>query len=173
MPQRPSNLPETAKSLWHQFGGRVTRYATGSVVAALCSEVTFVLVYGLLDASTAWATCTGWLAGALPNYWLNRSWTWRVRGRPSLVREVLPYVLIILITLLTAVFATGAVDDWLLERDLAPGLETLLVSLTFLGVYGALFLLRFFLLDKLFRHVQRATEADHQSVHPDHAMTNR
>ncbi|HEY7045270.1 MAG TPA: GtrA family protein [Nocardioidaceae bacterium] len=148
--QPPSNVKHDAHGRWHEFGGKILRYTTGSVVAAICSEVTFVVVYGGLDASPAWATCIGWLAGAIPNFWLNRSWTWRVRGRPHLLREVLPYVVIIVVTLVTAVVVTAAVDNWLKGKDLGPGVQTFLVSLAFLGVYGAMFLLRFFLLDKLF-----------------------
>jgi putative flippase GtrA len=130
---------------------KVLRYAAGSVVATVCSEVTFLLLYGPVRATPAVASALGWLAGALPNYWLNRSWTWRRSGRPSLVHEVLPYVAIILGTLLLAVVATSLVDHALTEAQVSHGVRVALVGGTFLGVYGVVFLLRFFLLDRLFR----------------------
>ncbi len=130
--------------------GKALRYLGGSVVAALCSEVTLVVLYGLLHMAPGPASCLAWLAGAVPNFWLNRTWTWRRQGRPDLRREVLPYVAIILITLLLATVLTAAVDRW--ARDVATGstARVLLVAGTFLGVYVAMFVLRFLLLDRLF-----------------------
>lgn len=140
-----------AASVWAEFGGKIVRYTTGSVIAAACSETVFVLVYGGFGASTTWATGLGWLAGAVPNFWLNRSWTWRVSGRPDVRTEILPYILIIVFTLVTATVATSAADAWLRGFDLPHTVTVILVSATFLGVYGMMFLLRFFLLDRLFR----------------------
>ncbi len=156
MPTSPALRARTGE-LWHRWGGKVLRYATGSVVAAICSETAFVIMYGAVGATTTWATVIGWLAGALPNYWLNRSWTWRLRGRPRFVDEVLPYVAIILVTLVTAVVATNQVDRWLAGSSLGHPVKVALVSATFLAVYGVMFLLRFFLLDRLFARVGHHT----------------
>ena len=130
--------------------GTLWRYTGSSVVAALCSEVTLVVLYGLLHVSTGWASSLAWLAGALPNYWLNRSWAWRLRGRPSLRHEVLPYVVIVAVTLLLAWLGTTAVDRWLRTTDVSGQLRVALVAGTFLGVYVLMFVLRFALLDRLF-----------------------
>lgn len=151
MPPSLSAATTRAATLWREFGGKIVRYTTGSVIAAACSETVFVLVYGGLNASTAWATGLGWFAGAVPNYWLNRSWTWRVTGKPDFRTEILPYVFIILFTLVTATLATSEADTWLKGFDLPHAVTVTLVSATFLGVYGVMFLLRFFLLDRLFR----------------------
>ena len=135
--------------------GKVLRYVGGSVVAALCSEVTLVVLYGLLHMAPGPASCLAWLAGAVPNFWLNRTWTWRRRGRPDLRREVLPYVAIILVTLLLATLLTAAVDRW--ARDVATGAteRVVLVAATFLAVYVGMFVLRFLLLDRLFSRLER------------------
>src|SRR3954451_23821380 len=69
------------------LGGKLARYSAGSVVATVCSEVTMVLLYGPLGVAPVWAAVFAWLAGAVPNYWLNRSWTWRRTGRPGLRDE--------------------------------------------------------------------------------------
>jgi putative flippase GtrA len=130
---------------------KVLRYAAGSVVATLCSEVTFLLLYGPLGSGPGKASAAAWLAGAIPNYWLNRTWTWKRRGKPSLVGEVLPYVAIILVTLLLAALATTLVDHQLSGADVSRSVRVALVGGTFLGVYGMVFLLRFFLLEWLFR----------------------
>ena len=152
MPGPPS--PTSAgvrQGLVGKLRGKILRYAAGSALATVCSEVTFLLLYGALHTSPAVASGVGWLAGAGPNYWLNRTWTWRLHGRPSLTREVLPYVAIILGTLLMAVVATSLVHGALVEGQFSEAVRLGLVGGTFLAVYAVVFLLRFFLLDQLFR----------------------
>ncbi len=144
-PRRPGRRALDAK---------VWRYVTGSVVATLCSEVAFLLLYGALHAAPVVASALGWLAGAVPNYWLNRTWAWGRRGRPDLVGELLPYVSIVLSTLLLASVATSVVHDALV--DTGHGLRTVLVGGTFLAVYGVVFVLRFLLLDRLFERAAAA-----------------
>ncbi len=130
---------------------KLLRYAAGSGVATVCSEVTFLLLYGAIDATPAVASSIGWLAGAVPNYWLNRTWTWKLRGRPSLTRELLPYVAIVLATLVVATVATSAVHAVLENSQVSATARLALVGGTFLAVYAVMFLLRYVLLDHLFR----------------------
>ena len=146
--------------------GLLARYAGGSVIATVCSEVTFVVLYGLLDVATTWASVLAWLAGAVPNYWLNRNWAWQRRGRPSLRREVLPYVVIIVATLLLATVLTRLADAWLRDAGVARTLRVVLVAAAFLGVYVVVFVLRFFLLERLFGRLPGPTR-------PEDAMTPR
>lgn len=128
----------------------LVRYGAGSAIATVCSEVTFLGLYGVLGTSTTTASVLGWLAGALPNYWLNRSWTWQRRGRPSLRREVLPYVAIVLLTLVLAVGATSLADSLLTETAVSATARSVLVGAVFFLVYVLVFVLRFFLLERLF-----------------------
>ncbi len=137
-----------------ELGQKIRRYVAGSALATVCSEAAFLLLYGAMEATPAVASTIGWLAGAIPNYWLNRTWTWRRRGRPSLTGEVLPYVAIVLGTVLLAALTTSLVDSALTGAQVASGLRLTLVGATFLAVYGAVFLLRFFLLDQLFRRAE-------------------
>jgi putative flippase GtrA len=129
---------------------KVLRYAGGSVIATVCSEVTFVVLYGLLDVDTTWSSILSWLAGAVPNFWLNRNWAWQRRGRPSLRRELLPYVVIILTTLVLATVLTHLADVWLHDAGVGSSLRVALVAAVFLGTYVVVFVLRFFLLERLF-----------------------
>jgi len=129
---------------------RLSTYVAGSGVAAVSSEGALLLCYGLLHLSPALSSVLAWLAGAVPNYWLNRSWTWERRGRPSLRREVLPYAAIVLATVALAALATKAVDHWLRDASSSSATRVLLVGGTFLGVYVVMFVLRYLLLDRLF-----------------------
>ncbi len=129
---------------------KVWRYTGGSVIAAGCSELTLLLLYGAVGLSPGWSSTLAWVAGALPNYWLNRSWAWQLRGRPDVLREVLPYAAIVALTLVLAIASTRAVDEALRASGTASESRVLLVAATFLGVYVVVFFLRFVLLDRLF-----------------------
>lgn len=137
---------------------KVARYTTGSVVAAGCSEAAFLLLYGAFGATPAVASVVGWLAGAVPNYWLNRTWTWRRRGRPSLRHELVPYIAIVLGTVALATVATTVVHRALEGAGVAGEVRLLGVGGTFLAVYAAVFLLRFYLLDQMFRRAPAPPE---------------
>ncbi len=149
---------------------KVARYTTGSVVAAGCSEVAFLLLYGAFDATPAVASVVGWLAGAVPNYWLNRSWTWRRRGRPSLRYELVPYVAIVLGTVALATVATTLVHRALEGAGVAGEVRLLGVGGTFLAVYAAVFLLRFYLLDQMFRRAPSAPATVGATSAPEHPV---
>jgi putative flippase GtrA len=107
---------------------RVFRYGAGSIVAVVCSQATFLVLYGPVHASTTVSSTLAWLAGAVPNYWLNRSWTWGRRGRPSLGRELVPYAAIILGTLGLAIVATAAAAAALEGTSLSDAARTLIVA---------------------------------------------
>lgn len=146
---------------------KVWRYAGSSVIAAGCSELTLLLLYGAFDLSPGWSSSLAWIAGAVPNYWLNRSWAWRLTGRPDLRREVLPYALIVAVTLLLAIVSTRAVDEALRAAGTASETRVLAVAATFLGVYVVVFFLRFLLLDRLFS--RSPTSQERHDRRPDHA----
>ena len=154
-----SNPPETTSDgRGRPLLSKLLRYAGGSVVATVSSEVAFVVVYGVLHAPTVWASALGWLAGAIPNYWLNRRWTWQRTERASFRGEIVPYVAIIALTLLLATLATGAADAVLRGADVPAPLRTILVAGVFLGVYVVVFALRFLMLDRLFTRLEAADE---------------
>jgi putative flippase GtrA len=61
-----------------KLGIRFGRFA----VAAICA--------GPLNLSSTWATLVAWFSGALVSYILSR-WAWKRKGRPSLLKETLPF----------------------------------------------------------------------------------
>lgn len=129
---------------------KVLRYGAGSVVATVCSQATFLLLYGTLGASTTVSSVLAWFAGAVPNYWLNRAWTWGRNGRPSVHRELVPYAAIILGTLMIAIVATSTVASLLDGTSVSHAHRTVLVSGTYFCVYAVMFVFRFLLFDRLF-----------------------
>lgn len=135
---------------------RVFRYGTNAIVATVCSQVTFLVLYGWVGVGTTLTSTLAWFAGAIPNYFLNRSWTWGRRGRPSMTREVVPYVAIILGTLGLAIVATGLGAAALDRTSVSHATQTLLVWGIYFTVYVVMFGVRFFLFDRLFRAPETA-----------------
>lgn len=138
-----------------ELARKLVTFAGGSAVATVSSEVVLLLCYGVLHLAASVSAVLAWGAGAVPNYWIGRRWTWRRRGRPRLGSEVLPYLVVVLLTLLLAVGTTHLVAERLSEADVAAHTRELAVAAAFLGVYVVAFLVRFWLLDRLFARLHR------------------
>ena len=126
---------------------RAFRYAAGSGVAAAASEIMFVVAFGLLHAAAAVATVAAFLAGALPNWVLNRRWAWSRRDQVRVRGEVVPYVAIIVGALVITTAATTAANS--LASGLSHWAATLVVDGTFVVVTGGLFVAKFVLFDRV------------------------
>jgi putative flippase GtrA len=141
--------------------GRFARYALGSAAAVLVSALAFAVAYRLLDLGPRVASVAAFLAGAIVNFGASRFWAWGRRHRHGLRRDLLGYALLAICIALTATTVTSVVDAALVDAD--PEQRAVLVEASYFAVYGALFLVRFVLLDRvLFRsrhQVPRTTRA--------------
>jgi putative flippase GtrA len=136
--------------LWRRpLAVRLAKFTAGSAIAAVVSELAFIVVYGLLGAGTRLAGVVAFLAGAIPNWALNRRWTWQRRGRPRFGREVLPYVAVVIATAVAATAFSGLADDWVRGLATPRSVQVALVGMAYLLPYGALFLLKFVLFERV------------------------
>ncbi len=129
----------------HPLRGRMTRFAISSAFAALTSAVVFSILY-VLGASTTACSVIAFFAGAIPNWTLNRRWTWKVQGKVAFGREIVAYLVISGATLLALSLATGWTND--LVRSSIPahhGVRVLLVTGSYFAVLAMLYGVRFFL----------------------------
>jgi putative flippase GtrA len=124
------------------LGKRVTRYTVGSVVAAATSAVVFALVY-VLGASTTTCSVVAFVAGAIPNWILNRRWAWKLRGRVSVAREVIAYVVISLLSLAATSLTTEWTQDHVQSLPAHHGYRVILVTASYLAVFAVLFVAKF------------------------------
>ena len=80
--------------------------------------------------------------GAIPNYLINRAWTFNKRGAHSFTREVLPFwgmaILGLIISTFAVAWAAGRYDE-----------NTLILMAANIGSFGLLWVGRFFILDRL------------------------
>ena len=130
----------------HRFvvGKRVGRFAISSAVAAGTSAVVFPILY-VLGASTTACSVIAFFAGAIPNWTLNRRWTWKVEGRVAFGREILAYVVISASTLVALSAATAWTHSQVQTIPEGHGLRVLLVTASYFAVLALLYGVRFFL----------------------------
>lgn len=136
--------------LWNRHGvQRFWRYSLGSVVTFGVSQLVFLGLYGLEWASPPVATLWSFAAGVPVNYLLNRRWAWQRRGRPGLRDELLPYAVVIAISIVASAVGTSAVHNWSQTADIPRAAGIVLVGTTFAAINGGLFVAKYVLLDRL------------------------
>ncbi|HLY49211.1 MAG TPA: GtrA family protein [Solirubrobacteraceae bacterium] len=130
--------------LAHPLRGRVTKFAIASAIAAGTSAVVFPVLY-VLGLSTTACTIIAFFAGAIPNWTLNRRWTWKVEGRVAFGREILAYLVISGSTLAVLSLATGLTDHAVQHIPAHHGIRVILVTGSYFGMLAVLYGVRFFL----------------------------
>jgi putative flippase GtrA len=126
-----------------RLGVRFGRYTLGSVVAVVASEIAFVACYGSGLLGTTASSAVAFVAGAIPNYVLNRSWAWSRRGRVRVGREVGLYAVVSLVSFGASALATAWASHAAPQVTTSHTLRTALVAAAYLATYGVLFLAKF------------------------------
>jgi putative flippase GtrA len=124
------------------LGGRITRYALGSVVALLTSIVVFAVLY-VAGVGTTADSIAAFAAGAIPNWVLNRRWAWKVRGRVALGREIVGYIAVSVLALVFSSAATGWTQDQVSTLPAHHGIRVTLVTASYVAVQAILFVAKF------------------------------
>jgi putative flippase GtrA len=117
------------------------------VIAAATSAVVFALLY-VMGVGTTACSVAAFVAGAIPNWILNRRWAWQVRGRIAIGREVLAYVIVSALTLLATTEATAFTQRQVQGIPAHHGIRVILVTASYLAVFAILFVARFAVYDK-------------------------
>jgi putative flippase GtrA len=135
--------------LRHPVRGRLTKFAISSLVAACTSAVVLAFLYAM-HVNTTLATVLAFFAGAIPNWSINRRWTWKVRGRVAFGREVVAYLIVSAITLVLLSLATNAADSYVKSHHIqqGTGLRVLIVTGSYFLALALLYGVRFFLYEK-------------------------
>jgi putative flippase GtrA len=123
------------------LSARITKYALGSVVAFISSNVMFALFY-VITASTTACSVAGFIAGAVPNWILNRRWAWQRQGRPP-ARQWIGYIAVSIVVLVTTSAATGWTNAQVQSIPPHHGLRLLIVTASYVAVTIVLFVAKF------------------------------
>lgn len=132
-----------SRSRTSRLGVRLGRYTLGSVVAVITSEIAFVVCYGTGLLGTTASSAVAFVAGAIPNYILNRSWAWGRRGRVRVGREVVLYAVVSLGSFAASALATGWASHVAPHVTSSHAERTALVAAAYLATYGVLFVAKF------------------------------
>jgi putative flippase GtrA len=124
------------------LGVRITRYTIGSIIAAATSAVVFAVLY-VLGLSTTACSVIAFIAGAVPNWTLNRRWAWQLKGRVAFGREVVGYIIVSALTLLASSEATAWTSQQVMSLPAHYGIRAALVTASYLAVFAVLFAIRF------------------------------
>jgi len=137
---RPGDtLTQKARS---KLGIRFGRFTVAAIAAFATTEVALTICAGPLELTATWASIIAWFSGALVSYVLSR-WAWKRKGRPSLLKETLPFwvvsAMVVVILLLATKFAYHSASWMNLQ-----GIERVLYVDAVYGVANVgTFLLRF------------------------------
>jgi len=113
----------------------------GSVIAFVLSNVAFALFY-VTNASTTACSVAGFIAGAVPNWILNRRWAWQQQCRPH-VRQIIGYIGVSIVVLVTTSAATGWTNSHVQSIPSHHGLRLLIVTASYVAVTIVLFVAKF------------------------------
>jgi putative flippase GtrA len=130
------------------YAGKVTRYAIGSIVALVTSIIVFA-VMDWLGIHTAIDSAAAFVAGAVPNWVLNRKWAWKMEDRADFMREIVAYIVISVAVWAASSWATGWTQTWV-DHHIAPGngLRVILVTGAYVVVQAIFFVAKFVIYDK-------------------------
>ncbi|WP_433163823.1 GtrA family protein [Kribbella sp. CA-247076] len=121
------------------------KYSASSVVATVLSQAAFALCYWFGTAALV-ASLVAWVTGTVPSYLMNRRWTWGHRGPAG--RDLLPYAIIVVTSAVLAAIVTTVTDRLVQDWTVSHAWQTVIVSGSYLGTYGVLFILKFVLFDR-------------------------
>jgi putative flippase GtrA len=124
------------------LAAKITRYAIGSVIALITSVVVFALLYVMIGNTTI-CSVAAFVAGAVPNWILNRRWAWQVRGRVEFMREIVGYLIVSILALVASSAATGWVNSQVKGIPAGHGLRVILVTAAYVAVQAVLFAAKF------------------------------
>jgi putative flippase GtrA len=127
---------------------KLTKYAIGSVVALLTSVVVFAIC-DWAGARTGVSSAAAFVAGAIPNWILNRKWAWKMEGRVEWMREIVAYTCISVLVWAASTWATGHTKTWA-TNHLASGhgLRVIVTTAAYVFVQAVFFVVKYVIYDK-------------------------
>jgi putative flippase GtrA len=125
-----------------KLGIRFGRFTVAAIAAFATTEIVLTICAGPLALTATWASLISWFSGALVSYALIR-WAWKQKGRPSLLKEILPFWIVsaMVVAILTVATKFGYhAASWL---GLSGAERVLFVDVVYGVANVGTFLLRF------------------------------
>lgn len=124
------------------LAARITRYTIGSIIALATSVVVFSLLY-IAGLGTTVCSILAFVAGAVPNWILNRRWAWKIKGRLAFGREIVGYIAVSILALIASSLATAWTNTRVQTIPAHHGIRVILVTASYVAIQGILFVVKF------------------------------
>jgi putative flippase GtrA len=136
---------------------KLWRYCTVSGISTVCSLIGLYVFYRVVGLSPRWANVVATCIATVPSYYLNRSWAWGKNGKSHFMKEVAPFWIIALISLLISTEVVGLAgheSNGIASKDA----RALILVAANLVTYAVLWSGKFILFNKvLFKHHEPVT----------------
>jgi len=142
-------------------GKKMVRYAMVSVVAVPVSEIGIALGLVVLGLSAGWANVFGNSLGAIPSYYLNRTWVWGKGGRSHLVKEIVPFWTITVVGVVFAGWVGHVVGNWTKRHHWAGAGRVIVLLVANLAAFGVLWVAKYILFNKVLFKVTHHDGREH------------
>ncbi len=140
-------------------GKKLARYTMVSVISASVSFGVLFFVFGVLHLwSQVPSVVFANTVASVPSYYLNRKWTWGKSGRSHLLKEVLPFWATSLAGLVLSTFAAAWARTFTVDHSLHHVAATALVLAANVLAFGSLWIGKFLIFNRLFRHPHDSAE---------------
>ena len=124
----------------------------------------FALLY-VAGMGTTWCSILAFVAGAVPNWVLNRRWAWQMDGQVAFMREIVGYVLVSLVSLVVSSAATGFTNHEVASIPPHHGIRVIIVTGSYVLVQAILFVAKFLVYERWVfsgRSLRAAVRSRHQ-----------
>lgn len=121
---------------------KLVKYSAASVAGVITGQSTLLFCFLVLGFSAAISNVIAVTIGAIPNYLINRAWTFDKQGTHSFTREVLPFWSMAFLGLLLSTFTVAWAADRFDDSAIA-------VSIANTAAFGVLWVAKYFVLDRV------------------------
>lgn len=134
---------------------KLLKYSSASCAGVVVGQSVLALFYSGLGWGAIPANLVSVTLGAVPNYTINRYWTWHQTGKNRLWGEIVPFWVMSFLGMVVSLFTVAYAEDrW--DTGLAVGLAQV-------AGFGVLWLAKFLVLDKVMWRIVH-------ELHPDVAI---
>jgi putative flippase GtrA len=137
---------------------KVWRYCAVSGISSVCTLAGLYLFYRVVGLSPFAANVVATCIATIPSYYLNRTWAWGRTGRSHFMREVVPFWIIALVSLVLSTLAVQFAARQAVTIH-SKDVKALILLIANFFTYGVLWVGKFTIFNKvLFKHREPTLE---------------
>jgi putative flippase GtrA len=144
-----SRLPTVDPQRLRRRVAQYARYAAVSVIANATTLTVLGVLVGVVRFDAGWSNVIATGVATIPSFELNRRWVWGKRGQRSMAAEVAPFWIWAFFELAVSSLLVHFMADHATAADWSRSVRTVAVEATSIGTTGALWVIQFFLFDRV------------------------